>query len=248
MNDPTRRGLMIVVERAVRPVRATVKRKRRMREELLGHLTAVFEEETQRLSDVEAALEHARRRFGDPAELTRELQRTVPGWDRFGYYVEKQRYEPGESPWHLAGKYLVMTLVMCAVMVLPAAITLWRRGRSWEIEMALQVVFGLGLNAGTLGFAAAYLPIRIGRALYGDDRERSPWAVAKYGLASAVAFVISFFLFFLALPGDFNVVSRHFALLCCFAPAVPVLFCAMARKMADENRHEEEWASLDIDG
>ncbi len=36
MNDKAARELQIIVERAVRPVRATLARKRRMREELLS--------------------------------------------------------------------------------------------------------------------------------------------------------------------------------------------------------------------
>ena len=40
MNEVTLKELKIVVERAVRPVRATLARKRKMREELLAHLTA----------------------------------------------------------------------------------------------------------------------------------------------------------------------------------------------------------------
>ena len=47
MNDVILRELKIVVERAVRPVRATIARKRRMREELLAHLMAIFEEESR---------------------------------------------------------------------------------------------------------------------------------------------------------------------------------------------------------
>jgi hypothetical protein len=76
------RELMIHVERAVRPVRAGVLRKLRMRRELLAHLTTIFEEEKARVGDEPAALEAALRRFGDPAALTRELQETVPVVER----------------------------------------------------------------------------------------------------------------------------------------------------------------------
>src|SRR4051794_28769424 len=61
---------MQIVERAVRPVHVSVKRKRRMREELLAHLTTICEDE-QRGGTIDpiAALDAAARRFGDPAEL-----------------------------------------------------------------------------------------------------------------------------------------------------------------------------------
>ena len=50
MNDEILKELKIVVEQAVRPVRATMARKRQMREELLAHLTAIFEEEVGKRS------------------------------------------------------------------------------------------------------------------------------------------------------------------------------------------------------
>jgi hypothetical protein len=71
------------VERAVRPVLATEQRKLRMREELLAHLTAIFSEEQQRLGDETAALARSRERFGNPGELTAELNRSVGPWQRF---------------------------------------------------------------------------------------------------------------------------------------------------------------------
>ena len=42
MNEPTLTRLKIIVERAVRPVRASTTRKRRMREELLARLQSCW--------------------------------------------------------------------------------------------------------------------------------------------------------------------------------------------------------------
>jgi hypothetical protein len=53
-------------------------RKRKMREELLAHVTAVFEEEHVQLGAEGVALERTKRRFGDPATLTCQLQEAVP--------------------------------------------------------------------------------------------------------------------------------------------------------------------------
>ncbi len=75
--------LMIHVERIVRPVGATQGRKLRMRTELLAHLQATMEEERLRFpGDEQAAIERAKLRLGDTAELTRELQQTVPTVER----------------------------------------------------------------------------------------------------------------------------------------------------------------------
>jgi len=78
MNDVILQELKGVVEQAVRPVRATMARKRRMREELLAHLTAIFEEEVETLGDDQAALDQAKRRFGDSRELTGSFKRLCP--------------------------------------------------------------------------------------------------------------------------------------------------------------------------
>jgi hypothetical protein len=78
MNESTLTQLKILVERVVRPVRAGTSYKRKMREELLAHVTAVYEEETVKLGDDRAALERTEQRFGNPAELTSQLQGALP--------------------------------------------------------------------------------------------------------------------------------------------------------------------------
>src|ERR1700722_7000041 len=70
--------LMIYVERIVRPIRAAESRKLQMRQELLAHLQLAIEDERAHGSDEATAIEAAVQRVGDPAELTRQLQRTVP--------------------------------------------------------------------------------------------------------------------------------------------------------------------------
>jgi hypothetical protein len=112
MDNITLRELKRVVEQAVRPVRATMARKRRVREELLAHLVAIFEEETGRLGDEQAALEQAKQRFGDPRELVGQIQQTVPWWDRCRSIFESMGCQPGESAWHLAGKHFLVMLTI----------------------------------------------------------------------------------------------------------------------------------------
>jgi hypothetical protein len=75
------KDLMIHVERIVRPVRADAS-KLRMRRELLAHLQAAYEEERARGLDEPAALAEAKRRLGDPAEITRQLQASVSRLER----------------------------------------------------------------------------------------------------------------------------------------------------------------------
>ena len=77
------------VERAVRPVRAGIHRKRRMRDELLGHLSGIYQEELERVNDPAAAITEAVKRFGDPADLSRRLESSLPRRERFNYFEER---------------------------------------------------------------------------------------------------------------------------------------------------------------
>jgi len=88
MNESTQAQLRIIVERVVRPVRTSMSRKRKMQEELLAHVTAVFEEEAARLHDEQAALERTAQRFGNPTELTGQLQQSVPTSDFLQRFLE----------------------------------------------------------------------------------------------------------------------------------------------------------------
>jgi len=89
--------LMIQVERIVRPVRAMECRKLQMRRELLAHLQLAVAEEVARGQDEAAAIDAAVRRLGEPAELTKQLQRTVPWIQRI--LLAKMSVSPGIERW-----------------------------------------------------------------------------------------------------------------------------------------------------
>jgi len=89
MNETINETLMKVVERAVRPLRAGKVRKLAMREELLGHLTAIYAEESERRTDERAALAAAIERFGSPAELSRELVGSLTWRDHWAWFSER---------------------------------------------------------------------------------------------------------------------------------------------------------------
>jgi Clp amino terminal domain, pathogenicity island component len=80
---------MKTVERTVRPVRATTAWKRKTREELLAHLTAIYDAENSRINDSSKAMQAAVNRFGDPAELACELESALPATQRRGYFIER---------------------------------------------------------------------------------------------------------------------------------------------------------------
>jgi hypothetical protein len=92
--------LRIQVERVVRPIQASSQRKDRMREELLAHLTCLFDEELAKTGDVKLATDDAIRRFGDATSLTHELQASVSWPERWAFFrlLDPIRRRQGESP------------------------------------------------------------------------------------------------------------------------------------------------------
>ena len=247
MNDSTLKNLKIVVERAVRPVRATIARKRRMREELLAHLTSIFDEENEKLGDEQAALDRARQRFGDPSDLSGQLQQTVPRWDRFCAILEQFDLQPGESLLHFAGKQLLVMFVAYVVMTVIVAIpSLIVRGRQAELPVVLHIVSVAMLFTTAVTVLFLFLPHRIGRYLYGSDSERSMRKAAWYGLASLAFLPAMAFGTYWAATGDLAASLAHLRFACLFAPAAPVVLVMIARRMFEEIRYKEEWASLEL--
>jgi len=246
MNEANLSELKIVVERAVRPVRATLARKRGMREELLAHLVSIFEEESKTDGDEQAALEQAKQRFGDPRELTGQLQQTVPQWDRFARVFEAGDYRPGEPLLRFAGRITIFTLVAFAAMILIVLPAMLLHGREGECAMELYVLSIIGVAIIPFMLAFALRTDGMYRALYREQSRRS-WRLAMmYGLISLPVFPIFAFLWYLSLTGDLAMSFRQVCFACCFAPLAPLLFAIMARKTAELRRHYEEWASIEI--
>jgi len=88
MNEDIVRELRKTVERAVRPLAVSLKRKRQVREELLAHLLGVFDQELATDGDEQAALARTLARFGDPAELTADLANSAPRLDGLQRFLE----------------------------------------------------------------------------------------------------------------------------------------------------------------
>lgn len=247
MNDSVMTELKVIVERAARPVRASKLRKRRMREELLGHLVGIYEEELGRLGDHQAALEQAGQRFGDPKELTEELQEAVPKWDRVFPILDELEFKPGRSLLRVAGKHVLFAFALFSVTLLGILPLAWARGRLGEIGFLLHLLLVMCIVSGGFSFVFALLTERLRRALYGRESERSLRQVAVHCLASLPVFPAMTYLTYLGLMGDFTAGLRGVCVACALAPAAPVLFVLMAGRAAEEMRHEEEWTELEIE-
>jgi hypothetical protein len=138
MNESTLTRLRILVERVVRPVRASTSHLRKVREELLAHVTAAFDEEVSRLGDERAALERVAQRFGNPDELTGQLQASVPGSDRWVWFLERVFLDSGVSTWRLALRYAALALFPGALLLI--AFFVQGRLAEWPIVVAVVVL------------------------------------------------------------------------------------------------------------
>jgi hypothetical protein len=107
------------VERVVRPIRASTWRKNQMREELLAHLEGLLAEEKARRGDDVDSVRRARARFGEPGQLTTELQATVPRWERWAFVpvpgLQRGRRRPGETLGAYQRRWIVR--MTCLVLV-----------------------------------------------------------------------------------------------------------------------------------
>ncbi len=241
MNESTRTGLKIIVERAVRPVRASISRKGKMREELLAHVIGVFEEEAARLGDGQAALERTAVRFGDPAEVTSQLQKSAPAGDRIGRFFEGR---PGEAAlW-------VPVRIACAASVaeMVSFAATWF-ALDWVTLLpreAMTVFYYVFLAPPVYFFGVAFLTDWIEKGVYG------PPGVSRLRVALSAAGSLLFMLLFFAGAGwtawptgwdHLGVVQFPVMLVACSV----VLAWSLAHWNAPRRRYHEEWGRLPIE-
>lgn len=248
MNEIMQNQLKIVVERAVRPVRATLARKRRMREELLAHMVSVFEEEVQRVGDDGAAFQEAKQRFGNPSELSSQLQETVPRTDRFSRFLDEMGgWHAGESVLRQATRLAVFTFVSFVPILVIVPPVLLVRGRSYaivplELFMAVAgvVVFGV-VFAFTLSVHGLH------ESLFRGTSARSLPLAAVSSLLSALVVPLAGLVLSWFATGDVAEGYAHFRFLWWSAILCPFVLIVLARQMAEEARYKSEWADLCIE-
>ncbi|MFO0849518.1 MAG: hypothetical protein U0871_13325 [Gemmataceae bacterium] len=171
--------LMILVERAVRPVRAAPGRKLRMREELLAHLTGIFEEEKARLGDDRAAQTRAAERFGDPAALTAELEDSLGVRDRVAAALDRWF---GWRPPETAAGYMARLTSLAFFALLPPVLAILAAGVAFGVPSpfeGLPVLFVVG-TADVFLFGLLYYKLR-------DAMHGAPWAARSRRRAAGYA-------------------------------------------------------------
>jgi hypothetical protein len=160
---------MKIIERAIRPVRASTPVKRKMREELSAHLAAIYEQESARLHDTGEALEAASKRFGEPSELASELQASLPRHERLSYFIEQFfAYRAPESAAIFSYRMAVHTFVLLAVVLFTATFGVFLRyGWVDEVKVSLRVMTTIALVTPFAQYVIWLAYIKIRDALWG---------------------------------------------------------------------------------
>jgi ATP-dependent Clp protease ATP-binding subunit ClpC len=246
-----RLDLMKAVERAVRPVRASIVRKRKMREELFAHLTAIYEQELARLHDPASALEEATRRFGEPRELTDELQAALPHHERISYFMERWvRYRAPESAarysLRLAGYAFV---VLAAILGLVTGGVFLRYGWIADVQTLARVLGAVVLLTPPAQFIVTLTYIKMRDALWGAFGSRkSPARVLMF--AVLIAAIAELYLMGVAAVARWDLGTAQEA---ARLGGVISLFCALAFVLfayvsGPSEIRDTQWALLDIAG
>lgn len=255
------------VERAVRPVRASTARKRTIREELLAHVSGVFEEESAKLGDDRAALKRTALRFGNPAEVTTQLQESVPASDGIMRFWEG-RPEASTLRGALRLAWVTGALVLVivgAAMFAAGGVSAW-----WREELIASVSGVLFLPLWLFGIA--FVTNWMEKALHGPARTAAPptgwprmglkksfasaWAVPAVRVALIADGLCTFML--LCIKGAHwptqvedwdNLTLVLAAVLLAGSCAAWSVFCAwvLVQSAAERRRYHEEWARLPID-
>jgi len=198
---------MKIVERAVRPVRAGTPRKRKMREELLAHLAAIYDEEFARLRDPVAALEAAARRFGRPTELARELESALPFHERINHFVERWvGWRAPESAAKYSARQAILTFCILAV-VSPLVLAGVFLGYGWidDVQTLARVVASILIIAPPAHFLITLASIKMRDALWGVfGSRRSLLRAFAFELSIGLVIAGAFFAFSWAAHLDWN--------------------------------------------
>ena len=248
-------AFMILVERAVRPVQAGPKRKLRMREELLAHLTSIYDEEVARLGDEAAARAEAARRFGDPAALTSDLQATVTFPERLDFRLNRLvGWQPGEGSMKSSARLAVLvSLLILPWFPLALVASAARRPDDPTIPstaMFVQLFAGVLVFVPAAVFAMSVITTRIRDSLYGTPRS---WGRAVgFASLSLVVFPMLGTAFALVAMPDAEVMFQEMTKPRSILGAVagyalmPVYLIGIAWRFGPGQLRQLEWENLDI--
>ena len=242
---------MKTVERAVRPVRASTPRKRKMREELLAHLSAIYDDELARIHDPASALDSAARRFGDPNALACDLDAALPFHERLSYYIERWvAWRAPESVTHYAWRMALFTLSMLTfVLGIVTAGIILRWGWIDSVQTLVRVFTAIILIIPPTQFILAILNIKLRDAMWGAFGSRKSWAVSlALALFLAAATSGAFYCLIGIAMWDVAIAAAAFDVCLWTGLIAAVAALWLARFNGPTEIRDSLWALLEING
>lgn len=261
MNETMNETLMKVVERAVRPLHAGKVRKLAMREELLGHLTVIYADESARRTDERAALAAAIERFGNPAELSRELAGSLTWRDHWVWLSERWAiaidrtfaWLSGESFARFALRSGGAIAKLNLLLFLLVFVVVWLNGDRFDATFASFNRYTFTLFASMLVSEIAFLWAIQSTyvAAYRSDRPRR-WLAVASGLAGWTALLVlvsAAFWFGITLNVEsvFEQLPRIALCTAATLPLVLLLAAWAAAHSARQNEPYQRWSRLECE-
>jgi hypothetical protein len=226
---------MSIVEKAVRPVRATIHAKRRMREELLAHLTTIYDAEIAAGRGPMEAVRATAERFGDPEELARELQRWL-AWrapETLGHYTAR-----------LAARVALMMTGVVAAVAAGGIANGWGPESGVALRAAIIWLVLLPVNAASF----VYLYFRVRNAHFGVfGSRRSAWTAVALAAFSGVVGLGSLAAFVAIMDGDVARLRIMWGEYSAGALIVGALVYVAARMNGRAEIQDTIWALLDTE-
>jgi ATP-dependent Clp protease ATP-binding subunit ClpC len=245
----SRLHLMKIVERAVRPVRACIAQKRKMREELFAHLTAIYEQELTRLHDSATACVEATRRFGESRELAEELQSALPRYESIRYFMERWiRYRAPESAARYALRLAGYTFVLLAAILGLVTLGIYL-GYGWieDVKTLARVLGAIVLLTPPAQFVVTLLYIKLRDAMWGAFGNRKSLA-RVLACTAFIAAVAEFYLMGVAgvARSDLSVALEAARLGGLIGVISGIAFVVLAYFNGQSEIRDSQWALLDI--
>ena len=238
-----------IVERAVRPVRAGITQKRKMREELLAHLTEIYQDESTRTGNPLIAMEVAASRFGDPAKLSRELQNAVPVWARIVYHVSRwTSWSAPESVLRMLMRTSTISFLTIVISIgVPLLIRLILKGWDQRQSMWLREFWTFLVLAPAAQFAISLCYFKIRDWMWGAfGARRSRVRVVLWTALAAVVVGLAATGFVASVEGTAAHVVTSLPALSVIAIFAAIIVLLLARARGQTEIRDTIWATLDL--
>ena len=221
-----------------------------MREELLAHLTSIYREELASANDPFVAMDAAARRFGDPAELSRDLQSAVSRSERRSHLIERWLgWHAPESMLHMMLRTSFISFCIIAAMVgLPVLAGIIIQGWNPNQVVALRTLAAMAILTPTaqFGFGVCYYKTR--DALWGVfGSRRSRFNAWSWCIAAALVVFAAGTSFMLIVEGTVPDATNSLGTLGLIATFAAIVCMLLARARGLTEIRDTVWATFDLD-